>query len=125
MTSPLSDKHDLERFAYQDVIKGICSLNWSGLSRDDLIDVAWAYYYFSTQFRENLEIVLTLFPDDERLQELDRGERNTDNLSPWTGVAAPGEKMDHDEFMRRTLKLTPISDGRRRRTRSTRKGIFV
>src|SRR5215472_4746666 len=39
---------------------------------------------------------------------LDHGERNTDNLSPWPGVAAAGEKMNHDEFMRRTLELTEI-----------------
>ena len=117
MTSPLTNTHelDLEQFAYKGVIKEICSLNWSGLSRDDLINVAWAYYYFSSQFRENLEIALALFPDDERLHELDRGERDTDNLSPWPGVAAPGEKMHHEEFMRRTLTLTPISDERRRR----------
>jgi hypothetical protein len=36
---------------------------------------------------------------------LDSGERNTSNLSPWPGVAKPGEKMNHDEFMRRLLEL--------------------
>ncbi|MGO9171803.1 MAG: hypothetical protein ACLP7P_07540 [Rhodomicrobium sp.] len=101
-------------FAYKGVIDEICGLNWSRLTRDELINVAWAYYYFSTQFRENLEIALSFYPDDERLQDLDRGERNTDNLSPWPGVAAPGEKMHHEEFMRRTLTLTPIPGERRR-----------
>ncbi len=66
------------------------------------------------QFRECLEIARKLYPDDERLLELDRGERDTDNLSPWPGVAAPGEKMNYDEFMRRTLELTVISEDRRR-----------
>ena len=101
-------------FAYQEVIDDICDLNWSGLTQEDLINVAWAYYHFSVQFRENLEIARSLYPDDERLLELDRGERDTDNLSPWPGVAAVGERMHHDEFMRRTLELTTISEGRKR-----------
>jgi hypothetical protein len=94
-------------------VADITNLNWTTLSRDDLINVAWAYYYFSTQFRENMEIALSLFPEDERLQELDRGERNTDNLSPYPGVADPGEKMHHEEYMRRTLALEPIAEERR------------
>ena len=57
------------------VIEEICNLNWRGLSLDDLIDVAWSYYYFSVQFRENLEVARQLFPDDDHLHELDRGER--------------------------------------------------
>ena len=101
-------------FAYQEVIDDICNLNWSGLDQEDLINVAWAYYHFSVQFRENLEIARSLYPDDERLLELDRGERDTDNLSPWPGVAAVGERMHHDEFMRRTLELTTISEDRKR-----------
>ena len=105
--------HKLE-FAYKGVIDDICNLNWSELSRDELINVAWVYYYFSIQFRENLEIARKSYPDDDRLQDLDRGERDTDNLSPWPGVAAAGEKMNHDEFMRRALALETIPEARRR-----------
>ncbi len=86
-------------------------MKWSLLSREDLINVAWIYYFFSVQFRENLEIARSLYPNDEQLIELDQGERNTDNLSPFLGVATVGEKMNHDEFMRRTLKLTTIPPG--------------
>ena len=113
MISQLARRCTLDRSAYKDVIDEICNLNWRALSRDDLISVAWAYYYFSTQFRENMEIALELYPDDKHLRELDRGERNTDNLSPWPGVAAPGEKMNHDEFMRWTLTLTPVTEAKR------------
>jgi hypothetical protein len=102
-----------EGFAYELVIDDICNLKWGSLTQEDLINVAWAYYYFSTQFRESLEIACSLFPDDDRLLQLDRGERDTDNLSPWPGVAAVGERMNHDEFMRRTLELTAIPDSRR------------
>jgi hypothetical protein len=97
-------------FAYEHVIDEICQLNWAALNEEDLIRVAWAYYHFSVQFRECLEAARELYPDDERLLELDHGERNTDNLSPWPGVATVGEKMNHDEFMRRTLELARIPE---------------
>jgi hypothetical protein len=98
----------VHQFTFKGVIDDICGLNWDHIGKESLINVAWAYYYFSTQFRENLETARRLFPDDERLQELEKGERDTDNLSPWPGVAAKGERMHHDEFMRRTLTLSSI-----------------
>ena len=96
--------------SYQQVIDEICNLNWANLKDEDVIRVAWAYYHFSVQFRECLEIAREMYPDDERLLQLDHGERNTDNLSPWPGVARSGEKMNHDEFMRRTLELAKIPE---------------
>jgi len=98
----------VERLAFEKVIDDICRLNWENLAEEELVGVAWVYYYFSTQFGESLEIARKLHPDDEQLLELDRGERDTDNLSPWPGVAATGERMNHDEFMRRTLELERI-----------------
>jgi hypothetical protein len=97
------------------VIDDICALNWAALSATEMTDVAWIYYYFSVQFCENVGIARALYPQDKRLLELDRGERNTDNLSPCPGVVEEGEKVDHDDFMRRTLRLEPIDDLRRRR----------
>jgi hypothetical protein len=102
-------------FSYGKVIDDICNLKWSHLDREGLTNVAWVYYYFSVQFRENLEIARSLYPDDDRLLQLDHGERDTNNLSPWPRVAATGEKMNHDEFMRRTLKLTTVAAERQRR----------
>jgi acyl carrier protein len=99
---------------YHDVIDDICDLNWSQLNEQDIVQVAWAYHAFSVQFRECLEVALRLAPNDAQLIKLDAGERNTDNLSPWPEVAAPGEKMHHDEFMRRALKLSKISTEERR-----------
>ncbi|MFL5286843.1 MAG: hypothetical protein ACJ8AW_39205 [Rhodopila sp.] len=101
-----------ERYSYERVVESICALNWTSLSREDLSNVARAYYYFSVQFRENLEIACRLFPDDDKLRQLSLGECATDNLSPWPGVALPGEKLDHDEFMRRLLEL-PVDDSNR------------
>ena len=77
---------------YEQVIDEICNLNWAKLNEEDLIRVAWAYYHFSVQFRECLEIAREMYPDDERLLQLDHGERNTDNLSPWPGVARSERK---------------------------------
>jgi hypothetical protein len=101
-------------FSYQRVVNDICDLNWSHLDREGLINVAWVYCFFSVQFRESLEIARNLYPDDERLLQLDQGERDTDNLSPWPGVAAPRERMNHDEFMRRTLALATIPENKQR-----------
>ena len=80
--------------------------------------------YFSIQFRESLEIARKLLPDDVRLQELDRGERDTDNLSPFPGVAGVGERINHDEFMRRTLGLSKISEQRQQHLKALGEGYL-
>jgi len=102
-------------FAYEMVIDEICALPWDSLTTDELVDIAWVYSYFSIQFRENLEIACSLYPDDENLKQLKREETDTDNLSPWPNVAAAGEKMNHDEFMKRLLALCPIENDKRHR----------
>ena len=101
--------------AFQGTINAICKLPWHHLSEPQCVDVAWAYYYFSIQFRENLQIARRLHPQDEKLIELDSAECNTDNLSPWPGVALAGERMNHDEFMRRSLALGTIPDAKQAR----------
>jgi hypothetical protein len=110
-----AESDTLALMPHETVVVNICHLNWTNLTQGDLINVAWVYYYFSVQFRENLEIARKLYPDDDRLLQLDKGERDTDNLSPWPDVAESGERMNHDEFMRRTLQLTAISEGQHRR----------
>ena len=94
--------------AYHEIIDNICELDWHELTRDELIAAAWAYYYFSIQFRENLEVACELHVGDPKLEQLHREECDTSNLSPWPGVAEPAERMNHDEFMRRALALTHI-----------------
>ena len=95
--------------AFKRTIEAIGKLPWHALSEQECVAAAWAYYFFSVQFRENLEIARRLHPDDDKLLDLDTGECDTDNLSPWPGVALPGERMNHDEFMRRSLALGPVS----------------
>jgi hypothetical protein len=97
-------------FKFEKVIEDICDLPWERLSDDELLRAAMAYYYFSVQFRENLEVACRLYPEDEKLKDLSLGECNTSNLSPWEGVAAEGEAMNHDEFMHRLLSLQFITD---------------
>jgi hypothetical protein len=96
------------RFVFESVIDSICRMAWETLDSDEIMCVAKAYYYFSIQFRENLEIACALHPRDPKLAELWEGECDTDNLSPWPGVAEPGERMNHDEFMRRLLAFHPV-----------------
>ena len=95
--------------SYHSIIDAIVELGWDRLDEQGCLDAAFAYYYFSIQFRENLVAARTLHPADEQLLELEEGECDTDNLSPWPGVAQPGERMHHDEFMRRSIALAPIT----------------
>lgn len=90
------------------VIREICAAPWENASTSQLIQVAKVYYYFSVQFRENMEIACRLYPGDRMLEKLYRAECDTDNLSPWPGVAADRERLNHDEFVRRLLLLERI-----------------
>ncbi len=93
---------------YSRVVEEISGLSWRGLPRRELMAACHAYYYFSIQFREALEVACELFPSDGKLAELRKGECGTDNLSPYPLVAEDGEKMNHDEFMRRVLGLSSL-----------------
>jgi thioesterase domain-containing protein len=95
-------------YQYLEVIDEICKLPWKDIDHDDVMKIAKVYYYFSIQFRENLRIACLMHPKDQMLQKLDQGECNTDNLSPWPGVAKEGEKLNHDEFMNRLLSLEQL-----------------
>ena len=77
-------------YEYPRVIEEICQLDWQGLAPDDMVSVAWAYYYFSIQFRESLKAARSLYPQDEKLMQLEQEECDTPNLSPWPGVAEAG-----------------------------------
>jgi len=97
------------------VVSDIENMAWEDLTAADLLEVAWAYHAFSVQFRENLTIARSLHPSDTLLARLEREECRTDNLSPWPGIAEPGERMDHDEFMRRVIHAAPLhADARAR-----------
>lgn len=98
----------MARTRYQDVVDEIGDFAWAALGVEHMMGAAWAYYYFSIQFRESLTAARAIYPDDVNLQRLEIEECDTANLSPWPGVAVAGERMNHDEFMRRTLTLTPI-----------------
>jgi hypothetical protein len=101
------------RFVFHSVIDGICRMAWDQLDSDEVMRVAAAYYFFSVQFRESLEVARARHPDDAKLAELWEGECDTDNLSPWPGIAAAGERMNHDEFMRRVIELHPAGQDKR------------
>ena len=50
------------QFGFERIIDDISSLNWTEIGEEDLISVAWVYYFFSVQFRECLESACTLYP---------------------------------------------------------------
>jgi hypothetical protein len=100
---------------YRSVIDEIGDLNWSALTRADLMAACCAYYFFSVQFVEAVHIACELYPADPKLAELREGECDTDNLSPYPGIASVAEKMNHDEFMRRVVAMSSLE--RRERDR--------
>jgi hypothetical protein len=101
---------DQMTFGCESTVDEICGLDWAALDRFQLTAVAWADYYFSIQFRENLEVLHQEYPEDFQVQRLVQEECATDNLSPWRGLAETGEKLNHDEFIRRTLQLGQLVD---------------
>ena len=52
---------------------------------------------------------------DRQLVLLREGECETDNLSPYPGVAEEGERMNHDEFMRRVFAMSSLDKAERER----------
>jgi hypothetical protein len=88
---------------YQRIIDEISNLNWRGLERHELMKACRAYFYFSRQFVDAVQIACDLYPSDQNLIALREGECDTDNLSPYPGIADKGEKMNHDEFMKRVV----------------------
>ena len=100
---------------YQRVIDEISNFNWRGLERDELMLACRAYYYFSKQFVEAVHISCDLYPSDQNLIALREGECDTDNLSPCPGIAEKGEKMNHDEFMRRVIESAGLDQAARQR----------
>ncbi len=103
---------------YHDIIAKIEMLNWSALTREELMAVCAAYCYFSVQFVQAVGIACELDPSDLKLIDLRHGECDTDNLSPYPGIAAEGEKMNHDEFMRRTVAMSSLDRSERSRIES-------
>ncbi len=104
-----------EPSADEPIVTEICDFNWQDLTESELTAVAWAYYYFSIQFRQSLLLACEYFADDANLARLKDEECDTDNLSPYPGIAEPGERLNHDAFMQRALRLSPVSDDDRRR----------
>ena len=100
---------------YQRVIDEIGNFNWRGLERNELLMACRAYYYFSKQFVDAVHIACDLYPSDQNLIGLREGECDTDNLSPYPGIAEKGEKMNHDEFMRRVVEFASLDQAARGR----------
>src|SRR5690242_3606228 len=100
---------------YQKIVDEICHFRWSEINRSELLAVSQACYYFSVQFCETVEIACRLHPFDHLLAELREKLCNSDDLSPYPGVAEPSEKLDHGKFMRRVLAMSSLDAATRAR----------
>jgi len=110
---------------FQTIIDEIGDLNWSHLSREELTAACCAYYYFSVQFVECVHIACDLYPDDAKLIALREGECDTDNLSPYPGIAKSGERMNHDEFMRRVVVMATLDPAEQERLEKLGRSYFA
>ncbi len=102
---------------YQSTIEEIANLDWSHLSCEELTAACYAYYFFSVQFVQCVDIACDLYPTDANLMALRDGECDTDNLSPYPGIAEVGERMNHDEFMWRVCVMTAIESSEQERVK--------
>ena len=104
-----------EIYRYETVVDEIERFKWSTLTREELMAACRAYYYFSVQFVEAVHIACELHSSDPNLMQLRSGECDTDNLSPYPGIAGAGERMNHDEFMRRVVAAATLDQRERDR----------
>jgi hypothetical protein len=105
----MSNVLDIRACSYEQIISEICEFGWPDFTEHDMICAARAYYFFSVQFRENLQLACELFPANKNLKLLKSEECDTDNLSPFPHISISGEKLNHDEFVRRLLELSPVT----------------
>lgn len=81
------------RFAFEAVIDGICRMAWERLDSTDVRRVAEAYWYFSVQFGENLEIACARHPNDPALAALRNAECAAVRRLPERDPAGRDERL--------------------------------
>tara|TARA_B100001989_G_C24540621_1_gene467343 strand:- start:1554 stop:2237 length:684 start_codon:yes stop_codon:yes gene_type:complete len=91
-------------------VERICNLGWEDLSENQVKRALHGFYFFSQKFVDNLRTASNLYPEDDGIKSLMQEELNTDNLSPYNGVADEGEAMDHDVFLRRVIQISGLSE---------------
>jgi hypothetical protein len=66
---------------YKALVEKIRNLNWKNLPSRELKDLMVLSYAAALEFAESLRIALDLYPEDENLQEMAKGELDASNLS--------------------------------------------
>src|SRR5258708_35584290 len=84
---------------YKNIVSRIAALPWITLSTADLLKLMVLAYYSAREFAESLQIAAYLYPEDEDLQEMMRGELGTENLR-YEDYARAG---DHADFLEHFL----------------------
>lgn len=102
-----------ECFQANSAINRVCDIGWETLNEQQMTSAVWMFYFRSVQFRENLEAAIRLHPDNQNLRTLTEEELHTNNLSPYNGIAAEGEYLDHDTFLKRIIETHPIPPEKR------------
>lgn len=79
---------------YKTVVEKIKSLNWENLDNQELQQLMYLSHVSAREFAEALRIALKLYPENENLQEMARGELQTNNLS-FGDYQAKGDHADY------------------------------
>ena len=88
---------------YKDIVQQIANLDWAKASAGDIILLS---HCTAKEFASSLRLGLKLYPNDDRLQEMARGELKTDNMA----LEDYTKKGDHWEFLEHFInkyKITP------------------
>jgi hypothetical protein len=78
---------------YKQIVNAIKNLRWERLSEEDLQKLMILSAYAAVEFAESLQIALKIYPENEELRQMARGELNTDNLR-FMGYTNKGNHAD-------------------------------
>jgi len=111
--SHTNEKEPVLEKEYEKVIEEIKELNWESLDGKELQQLMYLSYISAREFAEALRIALELYPDDEQLKEMARGELQTQNLKfedPADGEVY-NQQGDHADYLNHFLKKYHLEKG--------------
>lgn len=89
---------------YKETVDKIKNLNWDQLSGLELQQLMVLSGFAATEFAESLRIAISLYPENESMIEMSKGELKTNNLS-FDGYNKTG---DHAEFIWHFIKQNKL-----------------
>lgn len=108
MTDSLERK-DVVGSSYKNVVDRIKNLRWENLDGSSLQELMYISYVAAREFAESLRIALELYPDDEQLKVMAKGELQTNNLV-FGGINITGDHADFLAQVKSEIGFVPRAD---------------